>query len=119
MQKILKYTVISIVVLFILTFVIQLIIGLSYRGYLYPYGYGNAPYGMSPWMMGSGGGFSWLGGGLFLIFLIVIIFALLGESGITKSSEKPVISAIELLNKRYASGEITREEYLEKKRDLE
>lgn len=124
MEKILKYSVIAIVGVFILALVIQLITGLSYRGYPYPYGYANAPYGMGPWMMGYGGmmggyggmGFGMLGGTIFLIIFIVIIVALLEQTG-TRTRERTV-DALELLSKRYASGEITKDEYLQMKKDL-
>jgi hypothetical protein len=63
MEKILKYSVIAIVGVFTLALVIQLITGLSYRGYPYPYGYTNAPYGMGSWMMGYGYGYGYGGPG--------------------------------------------------------
>jgi putative membrane protein len=108
MEKILKYSVIAILGLFVIALVIQLIAPFVYHGY---YGYG-------PWMMGYGGmmgGFGMLGGAIFLIIFIVVVFALLEQKGIkTEKSD-----ALEILKKRYAAGEITKEEYLEKKKDLE
>ncbi len=77
-------------------------------------------------MMGPGmmGGFGW--GWFMLIFMIIFwglviwgIMALVrGLSGSRGSDSSKVDSALEVLKKRYARGEIDKEEYEEKKRDL-
>lgn len=104
MEKILKYTIFAITGLFAVALIAQLLTSFLYPRY---YGYGG--------MMGSYGmGFGMLGGTLFLIIFIVIIVALLEQSGTRTRTD-----ALELLNRRYAGGEIAREEYLERKKDLE
>jgi putative membrane protein len=72
------------------------------------------PYGM---MDGYGLGYGILG----LIFWILVIIGLvlliryLWENGRDKREQE---SAIEILKKRYARGEISKEEFEEKKKDL-
>jgi putative membrane protein len=107
MEKILKYSVIAIVGLFVIALVIQLIATFVYPNH-YGYGWGMMGYGMM-------GGFGMLGGAIFLIILLVVVFALLEQ----KSTKTEKSDALEILKKRYAAGEITKEEYLEKKKDLE
>jgi putative membrane protein len=74
------------------------------------------PYGMMD-NYGMGYGFGILG----LIFLILVIIGLvllikyLWESGGAKREQE---SALEILKKRYARGDISREEFEEKKKDL-
>jgi putative membrane protein len=74
------------------------------------------PYGM---MDGYGMGY---GFGIFgLIFLILVIIGLvllikyLWESGGAKREQE---SALEILKKRYARGDISKEEFEEKKKDM-
>ncbi len=75
------------------------------------------PYGM---MDGYGMGYG-IWGILGLIFLILVIIGLvlliryLWESGGAKREQE---SAFEILKKRYARGEISKEEFEEKKKDL-
>ncbi len=73
------------------------------------------PYNMMNWYnMGYG---MWI---LELIFWILVIIGLvllikyLWEGGGTKRAD----SALEILKKRYASGEISKEEFEEKKKDI-
>ncbi len=76
---------------------------------------------MWPGMMG---GFAWMAvmPVLWIVFLGLIIWAVVaavrgsGESRSADSSKGD--SALEVLRKRYARGEINKEEYEEKKRDL-
>ncbi|MGE5319275.1 MAG: SHOCT domain-containing protein [Hyphomicrobiaceae bacterium] len=70
-------------------------------------------------MYGYGLGGSWIGMGLWWIVLIVIVGLLLW--GVTGSGSTPPAneSALEVLKKRYARGEINREEFEQKKRDLD
>lgn len=70
-----------------------------------------------PDMMGWGGG---LGMIIFWIIMIVFIVALVKfiatqSSNWTERKETP----IEILKRRYASGEINKEEYEQKKKDLD
>ncbi|MFQ5997053.1 MAG: SHOCT domain-containing protein [Dehalococcoidales bacterium] len=76
---------------------------------------------MGPGMMG-GFGWMWLMPVFSILFLGLIIWAVvllvrgLSESRSTESSKAD--SALEVLKKRYARGEINKEEYEEKKKDL-
>lgn len=80
--------------------------------------FNNMMYGM---MTGFGGG-GWFGGILMFLFWILIVVAVvlfikwlvLETRG--KGSEK---SALEILKERYAKGEINKEEFEVKKKDLE
>ena len=67
-------------------------------------------------MGGFGMGFMWI------IWIIIIIAAILLAkryfSPTQKESEPTSESALDLLKKRYAKGEIGKEEFEEKKRDL-
>jgi putative membrane protein len=85
-------------------------------------GYG---WGHEPGMMGWGFGMGWLGlvmMGLFWILVIVMIIFLIRwllTSGGPRGRDSQVEdSALEILKKRYARGEINREEFEEKKKDL-
>lgn len=70
------------------------------------------------WMWGLGMG---LGGLMMLIFwgvviaVIVLLVRQLGHGG----SVSPGVTPIDVLKRRYAAGEITREQYEQMKRDLE
>lgn len=80
-------------------------------------GYG---YGMEPGMMGYGmwfGGLVWI---LILIGIIAVIVFLMRSLSVGRSDHPgdDGRTALKLLSERYARGEIGREEYLEKKRDL-
>lgn len=70
-------------------------------------------------MMGVGMGW----GGLFMIVpalvLIFILLAALGTFTPSPAYGRPAWSALENLNVRYARGEISREEYLRMRADLE
>jgi putative membrane protein len=87
-------------------------------------GYGGYP--MGPGMMGGWGG-GWFGGILMMIFWILIIVGVVflirwlaqstkGHSspGSTGSSNR----ALDILKERYARGEINKQEFEEKKREL-
>jgi len=75
------------------------------------------------WMMGGGAGFGFFGMILWLFLLIVIIAAgvWIVRSFIPKGASHPTVRSspgLHVLEERYARGEINRDEYLEKKRDL-
>ncbi len=79
---------------------------------------------MGPGMMG-GFGWMWLMPILSIVFLGLIIWAVValvrglsGSRGPDSGSTSPD-SALEVLKKRYARGEIDKQEYEEKKKDLE
>lgn len=65
----------------------------------------------------------WLGMALFWVVLIVLVLAAVKyltagrRSNVSKNERKP--DAMAVLEERYARGEINREEYLQKRGDLE
>jgi len=86
--------------------------------------------GYDGWHMGYGGvggwGMGWFGGIFMIIFWILIIIGLVflikwlvqstkGNSGSPRIGSS---SALEILKERYARGEINKQEFEEKKRDL-
>lgn len=80
---------------------------------------------MGPGMMGPGmmGGFGWMW--LMPIFWIVVlglivwaVVTAVRRPGEADSSSRSTDSALEILKRRYARGEINKEEYEEKKKDL-
>lgn len=61
-------------------------------------------------------GFMWI---ILVVIIVVFIFIARGYVNPAKRGvEPPVESALEVLERRYAQGEISREEFEEKKRDL-
>ncbi|MDH5557169.1 MAG: SHOCT domain-containing protein [Alphaproteobacteria bacterium] len=89
----------------------------------------NAPAGYEGgygWMHGDGG---WMGMGLQGLFWILILIAVVWvivwasrmaggpQPGKTGAEERP--SAMDILDERYARGEIDREDYMARKADLE
>ncbi len=78
---------------------------------------------MGPGMMG-GFGWMWLMPVFWILFLGLIIWAIIAlvrgvsQPGGTNSSSSRPESALEVLKKRYARGEIDKKEYDEKKKDL-
>jgi len=86
-------------------------------------GYENCPLG--PGMMG-GWGMGWFGmifmvafWVLIIVGLVVLIRWLFQASRGRSSVEQAVATALDILKERYARGELDREEYQQKKRDLE
>jgi putative membrane protein len=82
-------------------------------------------YGHGPGMMGWGSGMGWFGGIIMVIFWIAVIVGIIllirwliistrTASHGTNSGE----SALEILKKRYARGEIDKQEFEEKKKDV-
>jgi putative membrane protein len=81
------------------------------------FGFGNG--------MGWGGGMNWGGGIVSILLLGVLIIGGIffakwlirnpGKNGLNEN----ISEALEMLNTRYAKGEITREEFLKIKSDLE
>jgi len=87
-------------------------------------GYGGGH--MGPGMMGYGYGGGWFGGIFMILFWILIIIGLVflikwliqstkGESGRPLSNSS---RALDILKERYARGEIDKEEFEERKKDL-
>jgi putative membrane protein len=86
-------------------------------------GYGG--YGMGPGMMGWGYGMGWIGMIFMAAFWIAVIVGivflirwLVVSTGSAGKRGKAEESALEILKKRYARGEIKKEEFEEKKKDL-
>ena len=83
------------------------------------YGYGM----MGPWMMGNFG-WGWFMPIFMIIFWGLVIWGIvalvrgLGEPRSSDSAWSRADSALEVVKKRYARGEINKEEYEEKKKDL-
>jgi putative membrane protein len=72
-----------------------------------------------PWyhdMMGWGGGFSMIFLWIVLIVIIVIMVKLLWSKTNERTEHKE--TPLEILKRRYASGEIDKAEFEEKKKDL-
>lgn len=71
--------------------------------------------------MGAGMGIGMMGMAIFWILILALIVVLLGRmlgfGG--RGDKKPQKTALDILRERYAAGEILREEYEQKKRDLD
>ncbi len=68
-----------------------------------------------------GDGFRGLGGGflgLFWIVILVLVVAWMVKAAVGSRNRSTQKSALELLQERYANGEIDREEFLQKRKDL-
>jgi putative membrane protein len=68
--------------------------------------------------MGSMGGFMGLGWIVILIVIVAVVWLLM-RGPLAGSAQTERRSALDILKERYARGEIGREEFEEKKRDLE
>jgi putative membrane protein len=75
---------------------------------------------MGPWMMGFGWG--WFMPILMVLFWGLVVWGIMalvrGVSADNVGSSMQADSSLEILKRRYARGEITKEEYKEKKKDL-
>jgi len=70
---------------------------------------------MWEWHGFSGGGFMWV----FWILIIAAVVMVIKASSNTKNNEKShPESPLDILKRRYASGEIDKEEFHKRKRDL-
>ncbi len=117
MNKDIKTALFIVGVIFILLIALPAIFGLLVGGFGGGWG-----------MMGSGmmGGFGWwwLLPVLAILFLALIIWAIvmlmrgLSQPGHSQPEYGSPDSALEILKQRYAKGEINKEEYEEKKKDL-
>ncbi|MBS3805878.1 MAG: SHOCT domain-containing protein [Bacteroidales bacterium] len=66
--------------------------------------------------MGIGMGWGWIIGLLLLVLVIWLVVRSTGQNA--SSANEPEETALDVLKKRYARGEISKEEYEEKKKDL-
>jgi putative membrane protein len=83
-----------------------------------PYG-PMSPGGWGPMMhygFGYGGMFMWI---IFLIVVGLLIYFIVNAQKIKGQTQAQYESALDILKKRYAKGEITKEEYERMKKDLE
>jgi putative membrane protein len=84
------------------------------------WGYGYGP----GWMGGWGGGFEWIGMIVWIVILVLVLAAVvwfvraMTHPGHAQSAGERRSRGLEVLEERYARGEIRREEYLEKKKDI-
>jgi putative membrane protein len=78
-------------------------------------GYGNMDSGWHMMNYGYGGLFMWI---LLIVGIILIVFVVTRLSRDKSSEPKLHESAMDILKKRYARGEITKEEFEQMKRDL-
>ena len=106
-------------VLVAILIIVPLIFGLIGGWQGYGYGYGM----MGPWMMGGFGGM-WLMPILMIVFWGLVIWGIValvrgvGWAGCCGSFPTTTDSAVDILKRRYARGEISKEEFEEKKKDL-
>jgi putative membrane protein len=80
--------------------------------------WGWRDYGMGPGMMWGWWGIGWIFMLIFWALVIVGIIFLIKYLSRTNKYVKAEESALEILKKRYARGEINKEEFEQKKRDL-
>lgn len=64
---------------------------------------------------GFGGGFMWL---FWILIIVAILWAVRVASGKQEAAKEKPKTALEILNERYAKGEIEREEFEQKLKDL-
>lgn len=87
--------------------------------------WGHHGWGIGPGMMGWGYGMGWFGPILTAAFWIAVIVGivflirwLVLSSGTGSRKTNSQDSALEILNRRYARGEIDKEEFIETRKDL-
>lgn len=66
-----------------------------------------------------GGGYMGLGWLVIVIVIAVVVWLFMRGPGMPQSGQKERRSALDVLEERYARGEIGREEFEQKKRDLQ
>jgi putative membrane protein len=67
---------------------------------------------------GMGGGFMWLFPLIGLGIFLYVIYMIFNRTNLTNNTGINSESALEVLKKRYARGDITKEEFTEMKKDL-
>ena len=66
--------------------------------------------------MGFGGGFMWL---FWVLLVVAIVWVLAMISGSKNEPSKRQKTALEILEERYAKGEIDQQEFSQKRKDLD
>jgi putative membrane protein len=111
----------------VLPFILGSMFGLiiSAKGIAFAQWGGGYGWGHGPWMMGGGYGGRGYGGIFMIIFWIAVIVGiiflvrwLVQSSGGGSHGAKSGDSALEILKRRYAEGEIDKKEFEQKKKDL-
>ena len=82
------------------------------------FGYGMHGYGMHGLGWGLGMGFGWLFGLIVLILIIWIVTKSINSGHHSTTTHEKQKSALDILKERYARGEISKEEFQEKKHDI-
>lgn len=75
-------------------------------------------YGMGPGMMGWGCGMGWPWPMMFIFWIVVIAGVIYFVRSTNKGRGAPGESALDILKKRYAKGEINKDEYEKIKKDI-
>ncbi|MHC4183862.1 MAG: SHOCT domain-containing protein [Planctomycetota bacterium] len=85
--------------------------------------WGELNEGMGPGMMYWGHGFGWFMPIMFfafwITFIVGVVYLIRWFTASARSKEETAESAMDILKKRYARGEIGKEEFEEKQKDLE
>ncbi len=108
----------GVLIAILIIIIVFLIFGLSGGWNGYGSGYGM----MRPWMLGIFGGV-WFMPILMIVFWGLVIWGIVALARGVASSSNPrysnqADSALEILKRRYARGEINKQEYEDKKKDL-
>jgi putative membrane protein len=116
MSKVAWVVVVVLVVILVVAVAIPLIL-LPMSGHMYSYGYGGM---MGPWMMG---GFGPLGTVISILFVVLLVAGgvwLFQSAGRGTAAAPPPVAEtpLDILKRRYASGEITKKQFEEVKKDL-
>jgi putative membrane protein len=124
MSKLAWVIVIGVAILVILGLVSSLLVPFGYGGGFGGYGWGMGPWMMGPGMMGGFGGFGFpfMGGIWMILFWVLIIGGVVwlvqSLARGTGSNAPQSESFLETLKRRYAKGEITKEQFEQMKHDL-
>ncbi len=77
----------------------------GYYGHMYPYGNGGVfGFGLFPFFL--------------ILGIILLVWAAASHRGDNDAEDEGGETALDILKKRYANGEITKKEFLEMKRDI-
>jgi putative membrane protein len=116
MSKVAWVALVVVGLVLVLVFALPMIVPLTSR-HMYGYGYRGM---MGPGMMGGFGIIGPVLTSLFVVLLVAGIVWLIQSMGKPGTQPPPPASEtpLDILNRRYASGEITKKQYQEMKRDL-